>query len=287
MSLYEYLEISDINISQREIKKSYYRLAKIYHPDKSSNTCEQNIAKFKEVALAYEILSNPETRLEYDNSIKNDDSPYNLLIKVLNKSKFSKFFDDKLIDNLINKMYGDSGIFKENLKTNINNYEFQKLYNTFFKKSTTSPAFKTLDISYNINLTLDDIYENKLKKLNIKRFINNVEENHSIIIPLDPYTEELIFENQGDIDNRSKGNIIINMIMKDNSQFDILDNYNLLIKTKLFNSFKLPNSDIIIKDKDNIVFSCTEYEIYKYNCKGLLNKEDGQRGILYIKNFLS
>lgn len=289
MSLYESLEISDINISQQEIKKSFYRLAIIYHPDKSSSdNYEQNLSKFKEISLAYEILSDPETRLEYDNSIKNNDSPYNLLIKILNKSKFSKFFDDKLIDILINKMYGNSDKFKDNLKNHINNYEFEKLYNTFFKNNTfEDQSLETLDIIYNINLTLDDIYVNKFKKLNIKRFINNIENYHSIIVPLDPYTEELIFENQGDIKNSNKGNIIINMTMKENNQFDILDNYNLLINTNLFNSIILPNSDIIVKNKDNIVFSCFEYEIYKYISKGLLNKENNQRGILYIKNFFN
>lgn len=282
MSLYDSLEISDINISQQEIKKSYYRLAKIYHPDKSSSDVyEVNINKFKEISLAYEILSDPESRLDYDNSIINNESPYSLLIKILNKNKYSKYFDKELIDILINKMYGDSDIFKDNLKKTINNYDFDNLYNIFFKKE------KTLDISYNIDLTLDDIYENKFKKLNIKRFINNKKVNHSIIVPLDAYTEELIFENLGDIDNDKTGNIIINMILKDDNQYDILEDYNLLIKTKLFNSIILPNSDIIVKNKNNNVFICTEYEIYKYLSKGLLNKDTDKRGNLYIKNYLN
>jgi curved DNA-binding protein CbpA len=43
----------DRNADESEIKKAYRKLAKEYHPDKSSG----NEEKFKEVADAYDILT--------------------------------------------------------------------------------------------------------------------------------------------------------------------------------------------------------------------------------------
>eukprot|EP00775_Hariotina_reticulata_P013415 gene13415-13543_t len=52
----------------REIKKAYRNFAKVYHPDKvhSSKEKAENEEKFKEIAEAYEVLSNDETRGKYD-----------------------------------------------------------------------------------------------------------------------------------------------------------------------------------------------------------------------------
>lgn len=47
-----------------EIKTSYRKLARKYHPDVSKD--EQAEAKFKEVGEAYEVLKDPEKRAEYD-----------------------------------------------------------------------------------------------------------------------------------------------------------------------------------------------------------------------------
>jgi len=278
MSLYKSLDISDINISQNEIKKSYYRLAKIYHPDKSTDDdYESHLAKFKEINLAYEILSDSNTRLEYNNSIKNNDSPYNLLIKILKKNKLSNFLDSELIDLLINKIYGDSNKFKNKIKAHINNYEIQEIYNLFINKNK-------LDIVFNIEIKLDDIYDLKYKKLKIKRIINNEENEITLIIPLDPYTEELIYEDKGDIKDNKKGNIIIKFIYKEDKLYDILDNYNLLIKTRCFDSITLPDSNTVKINKKHLVFSCNEYDIYKYDFLGLINEKINKRGKLYIKN---
>ena len=47
--------------SSDDIKKAFRRLARELHPDANPDSPEAE-AKFKEVALAYEVLSNPERR---------------------------------------------------------------------------------------------------------------------------------------------------------------------------------------------------------------------------------
>uniref|UniRef100_A0A6C0EDJ7 J domain-containing protein n=1 Tax=viral metagenome TaxID=1070528 RepID=A0A6C0EDJ7_9ZZZZ len=65
--LYERLEISP-NASETDIKKSFNRLSKIWHPDKRINDDDKNFAnqKFVEINQAKEILLDPEKRSQYD-----------------------------------------------------------------------------------------------------------------------------------------------------------------------------------------------------------------------------
>lgn len=62
-SLYDTLEVSE-NASQDDIKKSYRKLARKYHPD--VNKQKEAEEKFKEINAAYEILSDPQKRAQYD-----------------------------------------------------------------------------------------------------------------------------------------------------------------------------------------------------------------------------
>ena len=61
---YEILEISKSS-SADEIKKAYRKVAMKFHPDRNpgDHTAED---KFKEAAEAYEILSDPDKRAQYD-----------------------------------------------------------------------------------------------------------------------------------------------------------------------------------------------------------------------------
>src|ERR671911_217478 len=64
VDLYKVLEVSK-EAPQDEIRRSYRRLARKYHPDSNPGDREAE-ERFKEVQHAYEVLSNPEKRREYD-----------------------------------------------------------------------------------------------------------------------------------------------------------------------------------------------------------------------------
>src|SRR5262249_10135385 len=51
--------------SDKEIKKKYRKLAKKYHPDKTGGDKSKE-HKFKEISAAYEVLSDPKRRGQYD-----------------------------------------------------------------------------------------------------------------------------------------------------------------------------------------------------------------------------
>lgn len=70
MNYYEVLGVSE-TASDKEIKKSYKQLVKRFHPDVFDGDKKLAEKKIKELNEAYEVLSNSESRKEYDESLHN------------------------------------------------------------------------------------------------------------------------------------------------------------------------------------------------------------------------
>jgi curved DNA-binding protein CbpA len=71
MSYYQTLKVTT-NSSPQDIKKSYYKLAVRFHPDKQRDNIRKKWAEehFKKIAEAYDVLANPTKRSQYDLQVK-------------------------------------------------------------------------------------------------------------------------------------------------------------------------------------------------------------------------
>jgi len=139
---YKILEIS-INATKDDIKKAFRSLAKKYHPDRNVND-ENALIKFQEVNEAYEVLSNEDSRKEYDKKI----SDFKQRNSTGTNSKNNKSNNDKRksqdrsdsIENL-NKYFESffgfdanaNNINKDKLKNQKNPIDTSNMFESFFK----------------------------------------------------------------------------------------------------------------------------------------------------------
>lgn len=174
---YSILEI-DKNASEYDIKKSYRKLAMIYHPDKNKNKDAEE--KFKQISEAYQILSDKEKKFNYDNGIYNQ------------KNSFSNPRD--IFNDFFN--YNINSIFKNEPFFNTN-------FNDIFEESYSLNNFKNKDSYYSINNNQNNSYtstqtsitiENGKKIETIIQVKNGVKQKKTIITDLNNGTQTLKIE---------------------------------------------------------------------------------------------
>jgi DnaJ-class molecular chaperone len=117
INLYTILNV-DKKASCDEIKKAYKKQALKYHPDKNKDSDAREM--FNKISVAYEILSNEESRNKY-NSL-NEDQHENLLNLIINFVK--SMINQENINKIINVLCeNEINIINEN---NIPNYDIKK-----------------------------------------------------------------------------------------------------------------------------------------------------------------
>ena len=140
-NFYDILEVNEDSTIE-QIRKNYLKLAKKYHPDQGGNS-----EMFELVSQAYECLSKPEFRKNYDLEYNN--------------MKDEGFKDNQNIDYL---KYEFEDFKKKNNKS-ITSSELDNIYNEVFKKSNIER-----DVSFK-----NDDFVNKIMDIKTEREMNEIE----------------------------------------------------------------------------------------------------------------
>jgi len=131
----------DKNASQEEIKKAFRQLARKYHPDVAGKESEE---KFKEINEAFQILSDPQKRAQYDQFGSAAFRP----------EDFADFrwpsFDELFRD------LGFGDIFD--------------VFSGFREKTKTGPE-KGADLRYDLEITLEDAFHGITEKIDVPSFV--------------------------------------------------------------------------------------------------------------------
>jgi DnaJ-class molecular chaperone len=122
MDYYQILHLSP-KASLKQIKKAYRKLALQHHPDKNNNS-KESTELFKQISIAYQVLSDPIQRSYYDNT-GNADIDFDLLSSLELFKIFFKDYDPKLV-TIIEKTYGR---IQEELQDNQTDSLLRVIYN--------------------------------------------------------------------------------------------------------------------------------------------------------------
>jgi len=178
---YDVLGITDRLCNESDIKRAYRRLAMDCHPDKHMQELpnDKKIAedRFKEINNAYEILSDPKKRRQYDQSGSVDDHRFTDATDV-----FNEFFKS----------------FNKNNGHRIHVH----LHNIPDDDDSDGDISKDEPIEMDLNVTLEEMYTGCLKKIHLTRTVNDKTEHEIITIFVKPGWREgmkIVFNNKGDI----------------------------------------------------------------------------------------
>jgi len=241
---YSILEVSQ-TASIEEIKKSYRRLSLLYHPDRNKNSPEATI-KFQKISEAYEVLSDPEKKKEYDMMNNNpffkmmgqNMGGMNMNMGGMNMGGMNMNMNpmDDFLNNLFgNPFAGPAGGFGPNVRifhngVSINPQQFQK----------PIPIIKTVEIP------IDRILTGTTIPVDIERWLiqdnNKIFEKEIIYVDVPKGIDEgeiIILRDKGNIaENDLKGDIKLFIRIINNTEFkrqglDLILEKNITLKEAL------------------------------------------------------
>lgn len=157
--LYKVLNVS-YDASLEEIKASYRKLVRVYHPDVSKNN--DNVLKFKEIQEAYEVLIDEESRKKYD------------AIKGFYTEKIKKKYQEKLDEAKENynkniKQESAKNKTAEPFTKSINNALDSLFYGKKLSKgiNSTKPPVNGEDINLDLSISCFEALNGTNRKVNI------------------------------------------------------------------------------------------------------------------------
>ena len=240
MDLYDILKVSP-DCTMSEIKKSYYKLAKLYHPDKM-NGCSET---FQQINYAYNILIDENSRMKYNIMNKTTKNKFILFMEKLFKenSNIKSFFNfnDTIFDNIDAYNFNDILLFFNNSiipnKKNTDSIDCSDSDIDCWDE-TTAEYFDVLPVKYhqynanNINLelkcTIDQIIKKNIRTIKITRKIFG--SNVINTFYFNTNSKYIVFNMGGDIDTNSSGNLIILLTLPPKYTIDsnnIIYNYDI------------------------------------------------------------
>lgn len=277
-NLYDILQINKL-ANKEEIKKAYRKMALKFHPDKNNFQKikdSKNPDYFIKIKNAYDILSDENLRKEYDKYLYVSQFQFNIED---NRYIFDKLNWENIYKNII-KTTELEKILKIIKKKTINHLDMFKkkdLFNIWdIQNNNINVMTEFLNINYNLDYTIKEIWENKPKIIKYYRETREIFEEQ--IYPLDL---EQIYENEGEqikiCDNIYTGNlnIKINVI---NNQYNgetyfIFDNelYMIIHNNRIFNK--------------KFYINYLDDQIYKFNMDKLKMIEKKVGNVYLKKNF--
>lgn len=149
----DYYEILGIkkSASADEVKSSFRKLARQYHPDShpdiSGNEKKAMEEKFKDVSEAYEVLSDPQKRSMYDNTGRVEFGPGR---QDFNWQDFTHFSD---FEDIFNRIFGGGG----------------GGFSSDFFSGFGGNQGPDLDMAIRVTVSLDDAYYGKTREIRFRR----------------------------------------------------------------------------------------------------------------------
>ena len=260
-SLYETLEINE-NASADEIKKAYRKLARKYHPD--VNKDPQAEEKFKEINAAYEVLSNPEKKQQYD---QYGDSMFG----GQNFHDFARGQGSNVdLDEILRQMFGGAGGFSRGGFS-------QGGFGGF-------GGFNEPDLDTNAQITIPF----DVAVLGGKQFINLNNDSFDVKIPEGIEDGQKIrAKGKGKSYQGKKGDLILKINVSTNPDYErngdtLTKFFDLPLKTALFGGkieVKTIHKDITLKVPQNT----KQNQRFRVKELGVLNRKTGIKGDLYLK----
>ncbi|RVY83195.1 J domain-containing protein [Helicobacter pylori] len=262
-SLYQTLNVSE-NASQDEIKKSYRRLARQYHPD--LNKTKEAEEKFKEINAAYEILSDEEKRRQYDQFGDN----------MFGGQNFSDFAKSRStsedLDDILSSIFGKGG-FSQRFSQNSQGF-------SGFNFSNFAP--ENLDMTATLNVSVLDTLLGNKKQVSI----NN--ETFSLKIPIGVEEGEKIrVRNKGKTGRTTRGDLLLEIHIEEDEIYrrekdDIIQIFDLPLKTALFGG----KIEIATWHKTltlTIPANTKAMQKFRIKEKGIKNRKTSHVGDLYLQ----